>query len=100
VRARRFGVGVIGWQFYSGGWGLVNLEMQPGRSRSVQWYRGERLDTAQKYRIENVFLFVVNKSDFFTFVHLCRIEMALCASLDRRGAGAKLRQELAIDLGR
>jgi hypothetical protein len=68
----------------------VNLEMQPGRSRSVQWFRGERLETAQKYRIETVFLFVVNKLGFFAFLHLFRMEMAPPGVLiggARRGAG-------------
>src|SRR6202167_6830766 len=85
VRARLFVRGVIGWQFYSGGRGLVNLEMQRGRPSSVHSYRGERIETAQEDRIETAFFFVVNKVGFFAFARLYRIQMAPCGSLHWRG---------------
>jgi aspartate/tyrosine/aromatic aminotransferase len=57
--------------------GLVNLEMQRGRSSGVQSYRGEHLATAQKHQTETAFLFVINKLGFFAFVRLDRTQIVV-----------------------
>jgi hypothetical protein len=62
----------------------------------VQKYGIESLECAQKYRLETVFLFVMNRLGFFALVHLYRIEMGGRASAIGRGVVSDSWQAAAV----